>query len=126
LVKYGLIPELVGRLPVITRLDDLDEEQLVRVLTEPRNAIIKQHIKRFELDGIQLQFDPEALVAVAKLARRRKTNGRALRGVLESRLLHTHFNLPDLREHGVQRIIVRAATITDGKEPEVIYTARKR
>ena len=126
LVKYGLIPELVGRLPVITGLDDLDEAQLVRVLTEPRNAIVKQYIAMFALDGIQLQFDAAALAEVAKLARSRKTNGRALRGVLEQRLLRTQFNLPDLRDNGAERIIVNAATIVDGREPEVIYTARRR
>ena len=125
LVKYGLIPELVGRLPVISRLDDLDETQLIRVLTEPRNAIITQYTKMFALDGIHLQFDQDALDAVAKLARSRKTNGRALRGVLEARLLRTQYNLPDLREQGVERIIVHAATITDGRDPEVIYAARK-
>lgn len=125
LVKYGLIPELVGRLPVITGLHDLDEQQLVQVLTQPRNAIIKQYAKLFALDGVELQFDDDALWAIAKMARARKTNGRALRGVLEARLLRTQFNLPDLRERGAERIIVRAATITDGKEPEVIYTVRK-
>lgn len=125
LVKYGLIPELVGRLPVITGLSDLDEEQLVRVLTEPKHAIIKQYTKMFALDGVILQFDDDALLAVAKLARARKTNGRALRGVIESRLLRTQFNLPDLRESGAERIIVTAACITDGREPEVIYSARK-
>jgi ATP-dependent Clp protease ATP-binding subunit ClpX len=125
LVKYGLIPELVGRLPVITGLDDLDEQQLVRVLTEPRNAIIKQYTAMFALDGIHLQFDEDALLAVAALARARKTNGRALRGVLESRLLRIQFNLPDLRDRGAERIIVHAATITDGREPEVVYAARK-
>ena len=110
---------------MITGLDDLDEQQLVRVLTEPRNAIIKQYVKMFALDGIQLQFDPEALMEVAKQARKRKTNGRALRGVLESRLLRTQFALPDLRDQGAERVIVHASTITDGKEPEVIYAARK-
>ena len=125
LVKYGLIPELVGRLPVISRLDDLDEAQLIKVLTEPRNAIIKQYIKMFAVEGVQLQFDQDALNAVAKVARSRKTNGRALRGVLEARLLRTQYNLPDLREQGAERIIVHLATITDGREPEVIYAARK-
>ena len=126
LVKYGLIPELVGRLPIISRLDDLDESQLIQVLTEPRNAIIKQYTKMFALDGVVLQFDADALTEVARLARSRRTNGRALRGVLESRLLRTQFNLPDLREQGVERIIVHATTIVDGREPEVIFSARKR
>jgi len=125
LMKYGMIPELVGRLPVIAGLDDLDEQQLVLVLTEPRNAIIKQYTAMFALDGIHLQFDQEALLAVGKQARARKTNGRALRAVLESRLLRTQFRLPDLRDQGVERVIVHAATITDGQEPEMIYAARR-
>lgn len=125
LIKFGLIPELVGRLPVITALDDLDEGQLVRVLTEPKNALIKQYVKMFQIDGVKLQFDPEALNAIARLARARKTNGRALRGVLESRLLRTQFRLPDLREQGAERIIIHAATITHGAEPEIIFRSRK-
>jgi ATP-dependent Clp protease ATP-binding subunit ClpX len=125
LIKYGLIPELIGRVPVICALNDLDEQQLVRVLIEPKNAIIKQYTKMFAVDGVQLQFDPEALVAVAKLAREQKTNGRALRGVLEHRLLRTQYNLPDLRDKGVERIIITAATITHGSDPEIIYGARR-
>ena len=125
LIKFGLIPELIGRVPVITILDELDEPQLVRILTEPKNALVKQYSKMFLLDGIDLQFDDEALTAVAKLARSRKTNGRALRGVLEARLLKTQFNLPDLREQGVQQIIIHASTIVDGTEPEFVYKASK-
>ena len=121
LVKYGLIPELVGRLPVITPLDNLDEELLVRILTQPRNAIIKQFNKMFALDGVDLQFDDEALQAIAKQAQARKTNGRALRGVLESCLLRTQFDLADLREQGVVSIIVHRETVTDGVLPEMIY-----
>jgi ATP-dependent Clp protease ATP-binding subunit ClpX len=105
-------------------LDELNEGQLVRILTEPKNALIKQYAKMFALDGISLQFDQEALHAVAKLARARKTNGRALRSVLEARLLRTQFNLPDLRDQGVEQIIIRASTITDGAEPEMVYKAK--
>lgn len=125
LIKYGLIPELIGRVPVICALDDLDEQQLVRVLVEPKNALIKQYTKMFAVDGVQLQFAPEALRAVAELARHRKTNGRALRGVLEARLLRIQYNLPDLREKGAERIIIHAATITEGAEPEIIYGTRR-
>jgi ATP-dependent Clp protease ATP-binding subunit ClpX len=110
LVKFGLIPELVGRVPVITVLDDLTENQLMNILTEPKNALVRQYTKMFELDGVSLHFDDDALRAVAKRARQRKTNGRALRGLMEQRLLKTQFNLPDLREQGVERIIVREAT----------------
>jgi ATP-dependent Clp protease ATP-binding subunit ClpX len=125
LIKYGMIPELVGRIPIITALDDLDEAQLVRVLTEPKNAIVQQYIKMFAQDGIQLEFKEDALRAVAALARARKTNGRALRGVLETCLTKLQYNLPDLRDQGVERVIIHAATITDGTEPEVTYVVRK-
>jgi ATP-dependent Clp protease ATP-binding subunit ClpX len=125
LVKYGLIPELVGRVPIISVLDDLNEDQLMRILTEPKNALVKQYTKMFALDGVVLSFDEEALRAVAKLAKKRKTNGRALRGVLEHRLLRTQFNLPDLREDGAEEIIVHIKTITDGVDPEIIYKAQK-
>lgn len=126
LIKFGLIPELIGRVPVITILEELDEMQLMQILTQPKNALVKQYEKMFKLDGIDLQFDQEALQAVAKMARARKTNGRALRGVLESSLLRTQFNLPDLRDQGVERVIVSAATITNGVEPQVIYKVNKR
>lgn len=125
LIKYGLIPELVGRVPVISVLDDLDEDQLMDILTEPKNALVKQYTKMFALDGVTLTFDKDALREVAKIARSRKTNGRALRGVLEHRLLRTQFNLPDLREGGAESIIVHIATITNGDEPEVVYKRKK-
>lgn len=126
LIKFGLIPELIGRVPVITVLDELDEPQLVRVLTEPKNALVKQYARLFKMDGIDLQFDQDALSAVARMARSCKTNGRALRGVLESRLLRTQFNLPELRDQGVERIIVSAATIMDGTDPQVVYKSNRR
>jgi ATP-dependent Clp protease ATP-binding subunit ClpX len=126
LIKFGLIPELVGRIPVVIGLDNLDEDQLVAILTEPRNAIVKQYTKMFELDGVQLEFRPEALRAIAGLALAQKTNGRALRSVLESCLLPTQFNLPDLREQGVDRVVIHEATVTDGSEPEVTYVVRNR
>jgi ATP-dependent Clp protease ATP-binding subunit ClpX len=121
LVSYGLIPELVGRLPVITALDDLTEEQLVRVLTEPKNALIKQYIAMFKIDGIELEFDKEALLAIAKIAKKRKTGGRALRSVIEGKLMKTQFNLPDLKKNGANKIIIHAATIESDEQPEVIY-----
>lgn len=121
LIKFGLIPELVGRVPVVTMLDELNEAQLVRILTEPKNALIKQYAKMFALDGIDLKFDEQALREVAKLARTRKTNGRALRSVLESRLLRTQFELPDMKARGIIEIIVTAATIIDGTAPEAVY-----
>ncbi|CAM6054497.1 unnamed protein product, partial [Sphagnum tenellum] len=121
LVSYGLIPELVGRLPVVTSLDELDEEQLLRILTEPKNALIKQYQAMFKLDGIELVFDDDALLAIAKIARKRKTGGRALRSVIETKLMKTQFQLPDLHMAGVNRIEVGAATFNDNEPPVVFY-----
>ncbi len=119
-VQFGMIPELIGRLPIVAPLGDLDEKQLVRVLTEPKNAILKQLAALFRLDGVQLDFEPEALLAIAKLAKQRKTNGRALRSVLENRLLKTQFRLPDLYANGVTKIVVRENVISDNGEPDCI------
>lgn len=121
LIAYGLIPELVGRLPVITALDELDEGQLVRVLTEPKNAVIKQYTALFKLDGVDLSFDTEALASIAHIARLRKTGGRALRSVIEARLMRTQFNLPDLRRQGANRIVVHADTFDADAPPEVFF-----
>lgn len=94
LMKYGLIPELIGRLPAIVALENLDEEALVRILTEPRNALVKQYTKLFEIDGVQLEFDREALVRVAQIATERKTGARGLRGVLEDMMTDIMFEIP--------------------------------
>jgi ATP-dependent Clp protease ATP-binding subunit ClpX len=117
LLQFGLIPELIGRLPIIAPLSDLDEEQLVKVLTEPKNALIKQMTALFRLEGILLEFEPNALIAIAKIAKQRKTNGRALRSVLETRLMKTQFQLPDLRDEGVKKIVVTEASINDCTPP---------
>lgn len=121
LVSFGLIPELIGRLPVISAFHDLSEEQLVRILTEPKNALAKQFAGMFKLEGVELMFDHEALVEIAKIARLRKTNGRALRGVMESRLLRLQYDLPDLRKAGATRVVINADTITKSMPPIVIY-----
>ena len=121
LVEFGLIPELVGRLPIIAPLSELDEDQLVHVLTGPKNAIIKQFVAMFRVEGVQLDFTEAALMAVAKIAKLRKTNGRALRSVLESVLMKTQFKLPDFRENGVVRILIGEGTITGASDPEVFF-----
>jgi len=121
LVQFGLIPELIGRLPVIVALSDLDEGQLVRVLTEPKNALVKQFVARFKLVGVELEFTPEALLAAARIARKRKTGGRALRSVIETKLNRISFDLPDLRKQGATKVVVGEAVITEGAQPEVIY-----
>ncbi len=93
-MKYGLIPELVGRMPVMLSLDSLNEDALVRILTEPKNALIKQYQYLFELDGAKLEFDEDALREIAKLAVERKTGARGLRSILEAALMDTMFDLP--------------------------------
>lgn len=106
LVKFGLIPELIGRLPVYAPLEELSEEQLVRVLTEPKNAVVKQFAARFGLDNVALEFTPEALNEVAKIARVRKTGARGLRSVIENSLMTMQFELPELSGQGITKVVV--------------------
>jgi ATP-dependent Clp protease ATP-binding subunit ClpX len=119
LVKYGLIPEFVGRLPVVATLDELDEDALVKILTEPRNAITKQFKKIFDMESVELEFRPDALTAIAKRAIKRKTGARGLRTILESVLLDTMYELPSL-EH-VSKVVVDEAVINGQAEPYLIY-----
>jgi ATP-dependent Clp protease ATP-binding subunit ClpX len=121
LITFGLIPELVGRLPIIMGLEDLTEAQLVRILTEPKNALVRQYVAMFKLDGIDLEFDPETLYEIAKIAKKNKTGGRGLRGVIESKLRKTQFNLPDYRKAGAHKIVVHPETITQDAGPEIFY-----
>lgn len=121
LVKFGLIPELTGRLPVLAILEELDENQLVRVLTEPKNAVTKQFEKMFQLDGVELLFDDEALRAVARRAIEHKTGARGLRSVIEHRLARVQYDLPELRDNGAVRIAVDAGVIIGDKNPEIFY-----
>jgi ATP-dependent Clp protease ATP-binding subunit ClpX len=118
--KYGLIPELVGRLPILAPLSELTEDQLVTVLTEPRNAVTKQFEKLFKLDGVELTFTTDALQAVANLARKRKTGARGLRGVIEQYLISLQFDLPDLAKDGVTGVIIDEKVIRSGGTPELI------
>ena len=113
-VKFGLIPELVGRLPVITSLDKLDEDTLVRILTEPKNAVVRQYQALFEMEGVELEFEPEALRAVARRAIERKTGARGLRGILQELLVDTMFEIPDLKD--VAKVVVTADAV-EKKEP---------
>ncbi|MBA8884303.1 ATP-dependent Clp protease ATP-binding subunit ClpX [Dokdonella fugitiva] len=119
LIKFGLIPEFVGRLPVVATLEELDETALVKILTEPKNAITKQFKKLFEMEGVELEFRPDALTAIARKAIRRKTGARGLRTILEQVLLDTMFNLPSL-EH-VSKVVVDEAVINGQAEPYLIY-----
>ena len=113
LVRYGLIPELVGRLPVIATLDDLDEEALIRILTEPKNAVLKQYARLFEIEGVVLEVQPDALKEAAKMAHERKTGARGLRSIIENALLSAMFEIPSRKD--VARVVVKASTMRDGQ-----------
>ncbi len=119
LIKFGLIPEFVGRLPVVATLEELDEQALVKILTEPKNAITKQFKRLFDMEGVELEFRPDALVAVARKALSRKTGARGLRTILEQILLDTMFDLPSL-EH-VSKVVIDEAVINGQAEPYLIY-----
>ncbi len=126
LIKYGLIPEFVGRLPVVATLHELDEESLVRILTEPKNAIIKQFARLFELEGCELEFREEALRAIARKAMDRKTGARGLRTILEHVLLDTMYELPSMDD--VRKVMVDESVIQGEAKPYFIYehTAHRR
>jgi ATP-dependent Clp protease ATP-binding subunit ClpX len=119
LIKFGLIPEFVGRLPVVATLEELDETALVKILTEPKNAITKQFKRLFDMEGVELEFRPEALIAIAHKALARKTGARGLRTILEQVLLDTMFDLPSL-DH-VSKVVVDEAVINGQAEPYLIY-----
>ena len=119
LVKYGLIPEFVGRLPIVATLSELDEEALVQILTEPKNSLTKQYHKLFEMDGVDLDFRDDALISVAKKAMERKTGARGLRSILESVLLDTMYSVPSTRN--VVKVVIDGAVIKGESEPLMIY-----
>ncbi len=119
LIKFGLIPEFVGRLPVVATLEELDEAALVRILTEPKNAISKQFKRLFEMEGVELEFRPDALIAIARKALKRKTGARGLRTIVESVLLDTMYDLPSLEN--VTKVVVDESVIEHKSEPYLIY-----
>jgi ATP-dependent Clp protease ATP-binding subunit ClpX len=121
LTKFGLIPELIGRLPVLTPFMQLTEEQLVKILSEPKNAIIKQYQKMFQLEKISLEFRPDALTAIAKDAIEKKTGARGLRSIIEKILLPVQFTLPSLYDKGVSSVIITGGCVTEAQEPVMIY-----
>ncbi|HHW98069.1 MAG TPA: ATP-dependent Clp protease ATP-binding subunit ClpX [Firmicutes bacterium] len=124
LLKFGLIPEFVGRVPVIATLDDLDEEALVRVLTEPKNALTKQYQRMFELDGVTLEFKEEALRAVAKEAIARNTGARGLRSILEKAMLEVMYDIPSRTD--VKKCVVTEEAIANQEPPLLITGSRKK
>jgi ATP-dependent Clp protease ATP-binding subunit ClpX len=119
LIKFGMIPEFVGRVPVIAALDELEEADLIRILTEPKNALVRQYQKLFEIEGVKLTFTNNALKAIAKKAMERKTGARGLRNIMESIMLEIMYKLPSLK--GVRECIVNTAVIERGKEPLLFY-----
>jgi ATP-dependent Clp protease ATP-binding subunit ClpX len=123
LLKFGLIPEFVGRLPVLATLEDLDEPALITILTEPKNALVKQYQRMFEMENVKLTFPNEALSAISKKAIQRKTGARGLRSILESILLDTMFELPSMR--GVEEVVVSADVVEGRAKPLQIYSERR-
>jgi ATP-dependent Clp protease ATP-binding subunit ClpX len=120
LIKYGLIPEFVGRLPVVATLDELDEAALIQILTEPKNALLKQYQKLFGMEGVELEVRPDALRSVAKRALARRTGARGLRSILEHALLDTMFDLPSLGN--VRKVVIDEGTISGDQKPILIYS----
>jgi ATP-dependent Clp protease ATP-binding subunit ClpX len=119
LIRFGLIPEFVGRLPVVATLDELDEPALISILVEPRNALTKQYQKLFDMEGVGLEFRPDALRAIAARAMQRKTGARGLRTILESVLLDTMYDLPTMAN--VSKVVLDEGVVTGETKPYMIY-----
>jgi ATP-dependent Clp protease ATP-binding subunit ClpX len=124
LIKYGLIPEFVGRLPVIATLEELDENALVQILTEPKNALIKQYKHLFEMEGAELEFRDESLIAIARKAMERKTGARGLRTIVENVLLNTMYELPSA--DNICKVVVDGGVILGESEPILVYENEKK
>jgi ATP-dependent Clp protease ATP-binding subunit ClpX len=123
LLKFGLIPEFVGRLPVLATLEDLDESALMQILIEPKNALTKQYQRMFEMENVRLSFPEDSLKAISRRAIQRKTGARGLRSIMESILLDTMFELPSMR--GVEEIVVSADVVEGRARPLLIYAERR-
>lgn len=124
LLKFGLIPEFVGRLPIIATLDNLDKEALVKILTEPKNALVKQYQKLFDMDDVYLEFDHEAIEAIAEKAHERNTGARGLRSIVEEIMMDIMFEIPS--DETIERCIVHADTVLKGDVPEIIRNKAKK
>ena len=118
LTKFGLIPEFIGRLPLIASVSKLDQEALVQILTEPRNALVKQYQKLFELDGVELEFTADAVGAIADRALERGTGARGLRAIIEEVLLHVMYDVPSRGD--VSKVVVTAEVVTDDVAPTLV------
>ena len=124
LVKYGLIPEFVGRLPVVATLEELDEEALMSILLDPKNALTKQYKRLFEMEGVELEFREDGVRAIARKAMQRKTGARGLRTILESILLDTMYDLPSLK--GVQKVVVDQSVVEGHSKPYIVFKAPEK
>ncbi len=119
LIKFGLIPELVGRLPIIVTLDELDNDALVKIISEPKNSLLRQYIKLFQMDGVELHFDEAALRAVADLAIARKTGARGLRSILEGLMTELMFEIPSRRD--VEAVRITEGCVKGTEKPQLIF-----
>ena len=119
LLGYGLIPEFVGRLPIIATLDELDQNDLVRVLTEPKNALVKQYQQLFQLNNVILRFTEGAMTEIARKAQEKKTGARGLRSIIEDAMLDTMYDIPS--KNDVKEVVVSEKVITKGEQPMIVY-----
>jgi ATP-dependent Clp protease ATP-binding subunit ClpX len=124
LMNYGLIPELVGRLPVTASLQALDEKALLSILTEPKNALTKQYSRLFEMEGVKLRFEPRALKAAVKIAQERKTGARALRSIFEKAMLDVMYDIPSMTD--VSEVVVTEKTVTKGDRPKIVTSTETK
>jgi ATP-dependent Clp protease ATP-binding subunit ClpX len=121
LMKFGLIPEFMGRFPIIVGLDNLSEEQLIHVMTAPKNNIVSQFIRLFSLDNVELEFTDDAIKSVAKQAINNKTGARGLRSVIEKSLLQLQFKLPTLAKEGLKKVIITKEFIEGSNKPIMVF-----
>ncbi|MDU3124414.1 MAG: ATP-dependent Clp protease ATP-binding subunit ClpX [Finegoldia magna] len=124
LIKFGLIPEFVGRIPVLVTLDELDEQALIKILLEPKNAVIKQYQELFKMDDVELEFEEDALKAIAKLAYDRKTGARGLRTIIEKSLMNIMFELPSRQD--ISKVILTKESVLEGKDPKLVFKTNNK
>ncbi len=124
LIKYGLIPEFVGRLPIVVPLEELDADALRRIITEPHNAILKQYKASFKLDEVELEFDERAIDAIAHKAIERKTGARGLRAIVEALMMDVMFDIPSLK--GAKKVVITERVVTSSEKPEIILSGQKK
>ena len=124
MIKFGLIPEFVGRIPVLVTLDELDEQALIKILLEPKNAVIKQYQELFRMDDVELEFDEDALKAIAKLAYDRKTGARGLRTIIEKSLMNIMFELPSRQD--ISKVILTKESVLEGKDPKLVFKTNNK